>query len=147
MGGFGRDPIPGITQRPQAPPAREPAPQTPVLRVVNGPCSGRTFPLTSARARVGRGDPPTITVDIDLSECELGSPAMVSRLHAELIWIDGALNVVDLGSRNGTWVADRPVSAAEQGVSDPVPVPPGEKVRFANLELEFIASHDSAALA
>ena len=139
MGGFGKDPIPGFRGPARAPsPRPADAPETVRLRVLNGPCAGRAFEFVGARCRVGRGDPPAVTVDVDLGECELGSPAMVSRLHAELIWIEGKLHIVDLGSRNGTWVGDRPVVALEGGASDPSPLAAGSRIRLANLELEVL---------
>ena len=147
MGGFGRDPIPGFQREPVSPQPRQAnTPEPYCLRVLNGPCTGRTFALSGPRLRVGRGDPPAVTVDIDLGECELGSPAMVSRLHAELIWIDGKLAITDLGSRNGTWVNDQPISAAEHGMSDPVPVDAGCRIRLANLEFEVVAPSTSSTI-
>jgi pSer/pThr/pTyr-binding forkhead associated (FHA) protein len=144
MGGFGKDPIPGLRAAPAPARPKPPAETDTVrLRVLNGPCAERIFSATGSRIRIGRGDPPAVTVDIDLGECELGSPAMVSRLHAELIWIDGKLNVVDLGSRNGTWVNDRNVPVGKNGASDPAPLTVGAKIRFANLELEIIQPREA----
>jgi len=147
MGGFGRDPIPGF-RKPAVPVQKVPSePEVARLRVLNGPCAGREFTISASRVRMGRGDPPAVSVDIDLSACELGSPAMVSRLHAELIWIEGKLYVIDLGSRNGTWVNERPVEPGQGGPSDPVPVPVGGRLRIANIELQIVGPQEAAASA
>lgn len=109
------------------------------LRVANGPASGRLFSLNKMRAVVGRGDPPIIVVDIDLGECELGTPPMVSRRHAELQWVGGQLELTDLGSANGTFVDGTQVrSQSPRGPSNPVALKPGSRVTFGNLELEVL---------
>ena len=136
MGGFGRDPIPGFapTAIPSTTPLRI---DTACLKVLNGPGAGREFPLDRLRLWVGRSDPPGIAVDIDLTECELGVPPKVSRRHAEILWVEGTLQVTDLGSSNGTWVDGKrlPVSA-NAPLSEPAYLPLGSKIRFANLECE-----------
>ncbi|HLJ55456.1 MAG TPA: FHA domain-containing protein [Chthonomonadaceae bacterium] len=150
MGGFGRDPIPGLQERPAADAtgARTDPAAGPLLRVLNGPCAGRTFPLDppprALRIRIGRADPPEVTVDIDLTECELGSPAMISRRHAELLWVDGALHLVDLGSRNGTCIDGALVVSRDGGPSDPIPLANGCIIRLANLLLELAGMDRSA---
>lgn len=86
---------------------------------------------------VGRSDPPFITVDIDLKECELGAQPMVSRRHAEILWVNGELQVVDLGSANGTFVnGSRLMGAGTRGPSNPVPLTLGALVKFGDVELE-----------
>jgi pSer/pThr/pTyr-binding forkhead associated (FHA) protein len=112
------------------------------LLVLNGPRAGRTFPINGQRLRIGRNDPPAVTVDIDLTSCELGSPAMVSRMHAELIAFDGQIHIVDLGSRNGTWVDDIQLVPGPTGASEPIPIGPGRKIRLANVEFEVVRSTD-----
>jgi len=143
MGGFGRDPIPDTPIVPSAadlhPKLKQGATR---LLVLNGPGAGRTFPINGQRLRIGRNDPPAITVDIDLSACELGTPAMVSRLHAEIIVMEGRMYLVDLGSRNGTWVDNIPLVPGITGASEPVPIAPGRRIRLANLELEVVRSTD-----
>ena len=143
MGGFGRDPIPGIPTVPLATDVHASMKQGAMrLLVLNGPGAGRTFPIKGERMRIGRADPPAVTVDIDLTACELGSPAMVSRMHAELIAFDGQIHIVDLGSRNGTWVDEIQLVPGNTGASEPIPIGPGRKVRLANLELEVVRSTD-----
>ena len=137
MGGFGKDPIPGFRAPVRLPASKSADTSERIgLRVLNGPCIDRIFEIGGARSLVGRGDPPVLTVDLDLESCELGTPAMVSRRHAELIWIDGKLHVVDLGSRNGTWVDEQPVGSGDGSVSEPKLLAIGSKLRLANLELD-----------
>jgi pSer/pThr/pTyr-binding forkhead associated (FHA) protein len=139
MGGFGKDPIPGFGGAPARPTYQDAGPLR--LRVLNGPCAGREFTLSGVRSRIGRSDPPAVTVDIDLSECELGATAMVSRLHAELFRADGGVYLVDLGSRNGTWVDGRVVTIGDGcPTSEPVPISSGSRLRFANLEMELLGA-------
>ena len=63
------------------------------------------------------------------SACDivLSDPA-VSKQHAEIILDNGRITVRDLGSRNGTFVNEVPVS-------DPVPVKSGDNVRMGHLAL------------
>jgi len=118
-------------------------PENARLRVVNGPAAGRVFLVDKMRLVVGRGDPTAVVVDIDLTECELGSPPMVSRWHAELQWIDGELRVVDLGSINGTFVDGNRLDAQTAKVpSAPVPLNAGSRLKLANVELEVIRHED-----
>ncbi len=64
----------------------------------------------------------------------------VSRLHARLSVVDGKLEVEDLASKNGTFVAGRRVDRAQ--------VAPGQVVRFGPVPLMFQEfHHDDAELA
>lgn len=141
MGGFGRDPIPGMGAAPAGVASRHRVADPMRLRVCNGPGVGREFPIDGLRMRIGRNDPPAVAVDIDLSDCELGSPALISRLHAELIWADGRPQLIDLGSRNGTWVDEQPLTpSGESALSAPVLLRTGSRVRLANLEMEVVGT-------
>src|SRR5690242_14448053 len=114
-------------------------PQNARLRVGNGPGVGKLFSLQKMRIVVGRNDPPTISVDIDLCECELGCSPMISRRHAELQWVDGDLQLVDLGSANGTYVNDSRLSGqTPKSPSTPVNLRSGNRIKFGNIELEVI---------
>lgn len=53
----------------------------------------------------------------------------ISKLHAWFCELDGHLVLHDAGSRNGTWVGDRPLVPKGPGVR----VPYGAMVRFASL--------------
>ena len=141
--GFGSDPIPGM-DLPFASPSSQPdlRPDTALLRILNGPAAGRAFPLNAVRLRIGRNDPPTHFVDIDLTDCELGDPPKVSRRHAELRWVDEELQLLDLGSSNGTDVNGVRLVAVGNPTSSPTLLHPGDRIRFANLECEIVLQEE-----
>jgi pSer/pThr/pTyr-binding forkhead associated (FHA) protein len=65
------------------------------LVVLDGPNSGREFPLTGAIAiAIGRDDGAGIVIEDD----------QVSRRHALVTVFEDGASVNDLGSTNGTWV-------------------------------------------
>src|SRR5438477_12932246 len=67
------------------------------IRVTSGPDQGKTFTIDSNReGRILVGQSPACSV-------RLADPS-VSRRHAALELVSGALRVTDLGSTNGTWV-------------------------------------------
>jgi len=138
--GFGIGPVPGQ----QAPEEQEGLSMDHVvLRVLNGPGQGRTFPLNALRLVVGRNAPPANVVEIDLSACELGTPAMVSRRHAELQRVNGELLIRDLGSTNGTWVNGERLMAHSGDTCQPsVPkmLKAGDRLLFGNLEVEVVVA-------
>lgn len=69
------------------------------LEIVTGPLAGRRLPLR-AEVTVGRAD-----TDLELNDAE------VSRAHAVLrAQPDGTVAVEDLGSTNGTYIDDVPVT-------------------------------------
>ena len=130
MTGFGQDIIPG----------RQPSRVPSGLRVLNGPASGRVFSLAGDPLIVGRSDPPAGTVDIDLTECELGQTPVVSRRHCELRRAAGRLTVVALLDRNGTYVnGSRLLHAVTDQPSAPVELAVGDRLLLANVELEVVA--------
>ncbi len=127
--GIGRDPIPGLTRL---------SPNNTQLQVLNGPGTKRSFDLQKTRLVLGRNDPNT-TVDIDLGACELGDPPKVSRRHAELQWIDGELQLIDLCSTNGTFVDGQQLQPlGDRQPSAPVKLKIGSKILLGNLELEIV---------
>jgi pSer/pThr/pTyr-binding forkhead associated (FHA) protein len=144
-GGFGSDPIPGLEIR-SASSSSEPEHGTPGrLRLLNGPRAGQEFSLDGLRILLGRNDPPAIIVDIDLTECENGHPPVVSRRHAELQWVNGDLQITDLGSTNGTWVNGHRLDTGQVGqASPPVTLFAGDRLLLANLEIELLSEADVA---
>jgi ABC transport system ATP-binding/permease protein len=81
------------------------------------------YPLTAdVTVEVGRSSDADITV----------SHPTVSQAHARIGQRDGVLMVWDLGSHNGTFVADRPVAA--EGVS----LRHGSRLHFGECEARFI---------
>lgn len=108
------------------------------LKLLNGPGAERRFRLNGVKTVIGRNDPPNIKVDIDLTDCDSTPPA-VSRRHAEISWVEGNLQIVDLGSRNGTFVDGKKLSPlTPDNPHDSVSLNPGSKVKLGNLEFEII---------
>ena len=89
------------------------------LQQVAGIGAGRSYPLTSARLRVGRATGSDLVI-------EDGS---VSRTHAELRFEDGAWVVEDLRSANGVQVDGKPVQTAR--------LTPGGRLTLGNVQLVF----------
>lgn len=65
------------------------------LMTLEGPHTGKEFPLESLPARIGRGASSAIRLDEDLG---------VSRQHAEIFQQNGRLRIRDLNSTHGTHV-------------------------------------------
>lgn len=89
------------------------------LVVVDGPDEGRSFELGS-EAVLGRD--PTATVNLVDEE--------VSRRHAIVTVTDGVATVEDLGSSNGTFVA-------ESRIEDETRIEPGQRLRVGRTVLEL----------
>ncbi|MDM7855073.1 FHA domain-containing protein FhaB/FipA [Cellulomonas alba] len=90
------------------------------LVVTEGPLRGTIVPLGPAAVLVGRAPGCTLVLDDDYS----------SSRHARVFQQDGQWFVEDLGSTNGTFVAD-------QRVEGPTPVPTGTPVRVGRSVLEL----------
>lgn len=71
------------------------------LAVIAGPEAGRIFPIAKPRVVIGRHD-----ADINVDDPE------ISRQHAAVEVAGEHVTVVDLGSTNGTFVGEGPVSEA-----------------------------------
>ncbi|GAB1539011.1 hypothetical protein NUACC21_16760 [Scytonema sp. NUACC21] len=126
--GLGYDPIPGLSQL---------TPDTAYLVVRNGPKAQNSFPLNRLRSLIGRNHPPHIIVDIDLSGYELEQIITVSRHHAIVQWVNQKLQIVDLASRNGTFVNGlQLVSQEVNQPSAPALLTVGSKIRLGDLEFE-----------
>lgn len=89
------------------------------LQQVAGIGAGRSYPLSSARLRVGRATGSDLVI-------EDGS---VSRTHAELRFEDGSWVVEDLRSANGVQVDGKPVQTAR--------LTPGCRLALGNVQLVF----------
>ena len=136
MGGFGLDPVPGMDETPS--PSVVPARRARIvgLRLINGPKSGAVFCSALPLAVIGRNDPPAMSVDIDLTDAELGVPPMISRKHARLERdiASGDVYLTDLGSTNGSWVEGVRLESGQRSVVLTVP----SRLRMANLEFDTI---------
>lgn len=129
------DPIPGFDPNSGTPRLTQ---QSARLRLVNGAQNDQDFSLNQITVLVGRNDPPAVQVDLDLTGYELDQTPMVSRRHAELQWVEGDLQVIDLGSKNGTFVDDVQLIAQPGQPSSPMKLHTGSKIRFANIEMEVV---------
>jgi Inner membrane component of T3SS, cytoplasmic domain len=111
----------GVAPQPTPTPAkqtRSPGPSR--LVVTEGPLRGTIIPLGSSAVLLGRAPSCTLVLDDDYS----------SSRHARIYPQGGQWFVEDLGSTNGTFVADQRVEA-------PTPVPTGTPVRVGQSVLEL----------
>jgi diguanylate cyclase (GGDEF)-like protein len=90
------------------------------LRQMNGIFIGRKYPLNQGSTLVGRDPGLDITINED----------SVSRRHAELIYDGNSLQVMDLGSTNGTFINDVPVKNKTASH--------GDVIRFGNIIFKYI---------
>jgi hypothetical protein len=77
------------------------------------------FDLGGAVISIGRASDNDVIVD----------DPEVSRHHCQLKLQHGAYSLADLGSRNGSWINDQPVSEVALG--------PGDLIRIGSTEIEF----------
>ncbi|MBV9864601.1 MAG: FHA domain-containing protein [Abitibacteriaceae bacterium] len=137
---FGTDPIPAL---PPTSDLNHLTSNNARLCIISGPQAGITFRLDQIRLVVGRNSPPAVQVDIDLTPCELSSPPMISRRHAELQWVEGELQITDLSSKNGTWVDGEQLTSPAPGLpSAPKVLTTNSKIKFANLETQVVVDGD-----
>lgn len=100
-----------------------------------GAPSGEEIPLLGQRLVVGRFDPETGPVDIDLSST--AESGHISRQHAELYQEDGQWVVRDLGSTNGVFVKGSADSSFGPRITAPRPLSEGDEVAFGNSRFVF----------
>ncbi len=89
----------------------------PAVVVTDGPLAGRRFEVDT-RLLVGRVD-ADLTIDDEL----------VSRRHAEIRAVEGALEIEDRGSLNGTWVNG-------ERIAGPRVLSPGDVIKLGKTSLE-----------
>ena len=103
------------------------------LIIVSFYLPGRSEPIIvtgSKTITIGRRDPKRrINPTIDLTE-DLGAKLGVSRMHAEMNFVNGKYYVKDTGSSNGTWVNDTRLQPYQ-----PHPVMTGDQVRIGQLAI------------
>jgi predicted component of type VI protein secretion system len=99
-----------------------------ILEIVEGAQAGRQLPLDTV---VDIGREPSLPLHLD-------EDTQVSRRHARIAVQGGAVVVEDLGSTNGTYVNDQPISS-------PRSLNPGDKVRVGLTVLELRTRQQVAA--
>jgi pSer/pThr/pTyr-binding forkhead associated (FHA) protein len=99
-----------------------------ILEIVEGSEAGRQLPLDSV---VDVGREPSLPLHLD-------EDTQVSRRHARISAQGGQVVVEDLGSTNGTYVNDQPISS-------PRALSPGDKVRIGLTVLELRTRQQVAA--
>jgi pSer/pThr/pTyr-binding forkhead associated (FHA) protein len=114
-------------------------PLTPENAALRMKSRDKLFHLDRMRLVVGRSVPPAIAVDIDLGDYDTTIPPVVSRRHAQLQWVNGELQIIDLGSRNGTFVDGNRLSPQIPGQPlAAVILKRGAKIKFGSLELDLV---------
>jgi pSer/pThr/pTyr-binding forkhead associated (FHA) protein len=104
-----------------------------------GAPTGQEIPLFGQRLVVGRFDPETGPVDIDLSES--AESGHISRQHGELYrGPDGSWMVRDLGSTNGVFVRSGEGSSFGPRIAAPQALKDGDEVAFGNARFIFKSS-------
>ena len=99
-----------------------------ILEIVEGPGAGKQIPLDNV---VDVGREPSLPLHLD-------EDTQVSRRHARFTAQGGGVAVEDLGSTNGTYVNEQPISS-------PRSLNPGDKVRIGLTVLELRTSQQVAA--
>src|SRR4051812_43999880 len=99
-----------------------------LLEIVEGPGAGKQVPLDTV---VDVGREPSLPLHLD-------EDTQVSRRHARFSAVGGGVAVEDLGSTNGTYVNEQPISS-------PRTLNPGDKVRVGLTVLELRTKQQVAA--
>jgi pSer/pThr/pTyr-binding forkhead associated (FHA) protein len=101
-----------------------------------GALTDEEIPLLAERLLVGRFDPETGPVDVDLSSAP--GAEHISRQHAELYRdTDGRWLVRDLGSTNGVFVRSSSDAAFGPRITEPRPLTNGDELAFGNTRFVF----------
>ena len=104
----------------------------------HGAVTSEEIPLQGDRLVVGRFDPESGPVDIDLSAAP--EAAQLSRHHAELYReADGQWYVKDLGSTNGVFLKRPDSSTFGPRITTPAALTPGDEVAFGNARFIYKA--------
>lgn len=133
-------PVPEGEGAPALAEAPTPAPLTNPRLVAKryGAVTTEEIPLQAERLVVGRFDPESGPVDIDLSA--IPESGQLSRHHAEIYReADGQWHVKDLGSTNGVFVKRPDSSTFGPRITIPAALKPGDEVAFGNARFVFRA--------
>jgi hypothetical protein len=102
-----------------------------------GALTSTTILLRGPRLTVGRFDPSSGPVDIDLSG--FAGQENISRRHAEIYQEQGAWCVRDLGSTNGVFVKPAGAERFEPRLQAPAVLGDGDEIAFGNITFVFHA--------
>ena len=101
-----------------------------------GALTGEEIPLLGERLVIGRFDPETGPVDVDLSS--IPETQHISRQHGELYReADGRWFVRDLGSTNGIFVKHSTDPSFGQRITQPREIANGDELAFGNARFVF----------
>jgi pSer/pThr/pTyr-binding forkhead associated (FHA) protein len=103
-----------------------------------GASTTETFPLVGERVSVGRFDPSTGPVDIDLSGMK--GEVHISRRHAEFALENGKWVIRDLGSTNGVYLKRVGQTAYGPRIAQPEILNDGDEVAFGNTKFLYTES-------
>ena len=101
----------------------------------HGALSDDAISLSGARLVVGRFDPSTGPVDIDVTE--MGGAEHISRRHAELYTESGVWKVRDLGSTNGVFLKRAGEESYGPRLQEPAELSDGDEIAFGNVVFAF----------
>jgi len=114
------------------------------LRVKSqGQLTNTVFTLGAAQLTLGRFDPVSGPVDLDLTG--LPGSETVSRLHAEIYYSDGAWHVKDLGSTNGVFIKAKSTPSFGPRLLAPARLVDGDEVALGNARLVLTLIPEEAA--
>ena len=124
---------------PPVEPSSEPIPPGETARItlkLSGELTDTTF-LIRGRMVIGRFDPDSSPVDVDLNNLPPEAADYISRKHAG-IWQDGSGQwlVKDLGSKNHTFFR-APGQSKWKRVTAPQAIDSGDEIAFGNVQFEF----------
>jgi hypothetical protein len=125
---------PSTPATPSAPAGAGPQVKGRLIPMRFGAPTGDEIPLFGERLTVGRFDPETGPVDVDLSELDTGGH--ISRQHGELYREGDGWMVRDLGSTNGIFVKGSGASFGPR-ITAPRALSDGDEVAFGNVRFVF----------
>lgn len=101
----------------------------------HGAVTSERVPLEGERLIVGRFDPSTGPVDIDVTD--LPGAEHISRRHAEIYAEAGVWNVRDLGSTNGVFLKPAGEASYSPRLQSPAELADGDELAFGNVIFVF----------
>ncbi|BAS59502.1 FHA domain-containing protein [Leptolyngbya boryana NIES-2135] len=137
------EPTPTVPSSTDIDPAPQPAPVTNgSARIVfrsNGVATSEAFPIHGNQVVIGRFDPESGPVDIDLGRLPASAIDHISRNHAEITKDPmGRWLLKDLATKNGTFLRSVGQAKWERVASEQAsPIQNGDEIAFGNVQFEF----------